>query len=49
VAATPLLHRGADIQTRSTCIGHEEKCWEEETLECDEEEEDDAVEEETNE
>jgi hypothetical protein len=31
-AATPFLHRGTDIQTRSTCIGHGDKCWEEETL-----------------
>jgi hypothetical protein len=29
---TPFLHRGADIQTRSTCIGHGDKCWEGETL-----------------
>jgi hypothetical protein len=26
------LHRGADIQMRSTCIGHGDKCWEAKTL-----------------
>jgi hypothetical protein len=32
VAATPFLHWGADVQMRSTCIGHGDKCWKEETL-----------------
>jgi hypothetical protein len=32
VAATPFLHRGTDIQTRSTCIGHGDKRWEGKTL-----------------
>jgi hypothetical protein len=31
-AATSFLHRGADIQTRSTCISHGYKCWEGKTL-----------------
>jgi hypothetical protein len=31
-AATPFIHRGADIQTRSTCIGHGDKRWEGKTL-----------------
>jgi hypothetical protein len=28
-AATSRFHRSADVQTRSTCIGHGDKCWEE--------------------
>jgi hypothetical protein len=28
-AVTSFFHRGADIQTWSTCIGHGDKCWEE--------------------
>jgi hypothetical protein len=31
-AATSFLHRGADIQTRSTCIGHGDRWWEGKTL-----------------
>jgi hypothetical protein len=31
-AATPFHHWGADVQTRSTCIGHEDKRGKEETL-----------------
>jgi hypothetical protein len=31
-AATPFLHRGTDVQARSTRIGHEDMCWKEETL-----------------
>jgi hypothetical protein len=49
VAATSFLHRGADIQTRSTCISHEDKCWEGKTLDAMRKEEDGAAEEETNE
>jgi hypothetical protein len=26
VAAAPFLNRGADVQARSTCIGHGDKC-----------------------
>jgi hypothetical protein len=29
---TPFLHWGADVQTRSTRIGHGNKYWKEETL-----------------
>jgi hypothetical protein len=32
VAATPFLHWGTDVQARSTCIGHGDRCWKEETL-----------------
>jgi hypothetical protein len=32
VAVTPFLHRGADVQPRSTRIGHRDKGWKEETL-----------------
>jgi hypothetical protein len=28
-AATLLFHRSTDVQTRSTCIGHGDKCWKE--------------------
>jgi hypothetical protein len=28
-AATSLFHRSTDVQMRSTCIGHGDKCWEE--------------------
>jgi hypothetical protein len=31
-AVAPLLHWGADVQMRSTCISHGAKCWKEETL-----------------
>jgi hypothetical protein len=31
-AATPFLHRGANIQTRSTCIDHGDERWEGKTL-----------------
>jgi hypothetical protein len=31
-ATALLLHRGTDVQMRSTCIGHGAKCWKEETL-----------------
>jgi hypothetical protein len=27
-ATTPLFHRRTDVQLRSTCIGHGDKCWE---------------------
>jgi hypothetical protein len=32
VAPTPFLHCGADIQARSTCIGHGDKRWKGKTL-----------------
>jgi hypothetical protein len=28
-AMTSLFHRSTDVQMRSTCIGHGDKCWEE--------------------
>jgi hypothetical protein len=31
-AATPLFYQRIDVQLRSTCIGHKDKCWEEKTL-----------------